>query len=159
MSTNPGEHAPAEPDLPAPAEPDLPAPAEPDLPAPAEPDLPAPAEPYLEAQRAEPYPEEQRAAVYRVIGERRDVREGFRPDPVPDDVLRRVLGAAHQAPSVGFSQPWDFIVITERPQRERIAALARRNRDGYAAALPGARSRAFGRPRSNPSWTPRSTSP
>ena len=96
-------------------------------------------------QRAEPYPDEQRAAVYRVIGERRDVRAGFRPDPVPDDVLCRVLAAAHQAPSVGFSQPWDFIVITERPQRERIAALARRNRDRYEAGLPGARSRAFGR--------------
>ena len=98
-----------------------------------------------EKQHVEPYPEEQRAAVYRVIGERRDVREGFRPDPVPDDVLRRVLAAAHQAPSVGFSQPWDFVVITERAQRERIAALARRNRDGYAAGLPTARSRAFGR--------------
>jgi nicotinate-nucleotide--dimethylbenzimidazole phosphoribosyltransferase len=96
-------------------------------------------------QRAEPYPEDQRAAVYRVIGERRDVRAGFRPDPVPDDVLRRVLAAAHQAPSVGFSQPWDFIVITERAQRERVAALARRNRDRYEAGLPGARSRAFGR--------------
>jgi len=105
----------------------------------------APAEPRLEEQRAEPYPEDQRAAVYRVIAERRDVREGFRPDSVPDDVLRRVLAAAHQAPSVGFSQPWDFIVITERAQRERIAALARRNRDGYAAGLPAARSRAFGR--------------
>ena len=64
---------------------------------------------------------------------------------MPDDVLRRVLAAAHQAPSVGFSQPWDFIVITERAQRERIAALARRNRDRYEAGLPGARSRAFGR--------------
>jgi nicotinate-nucleotide--dimethylbenzimidazole phosphoribosyltransferase len=96
-------------------------------------------------KRAERYPQEQREAVYRVIGERRDVRQGFLPDPVPDEVLRRVLAAAHQAPSVGFSQPWDFIVITERDRRERIAALARRNRDAYAAALPGARSRAFDR--------------
>ena len=89
------------------------------------------------------YPEDQRAAVYRVIGERRDVRQGFLPDPVPAAVLGRVLAAAHQAPSVGFSQPWDFILITDRAQRERIAGLARRNRDGYAAGLPGARSRAF----------------
>ena len=93
--------------------------------------------------RAGAYPEDQRAAVYRVIAERRDVRQGFLPDPVPAAVLGRVLAAAHQAPSVGFSQPWDFIVITDRAQRERIAALARRNRDGYAAGLPGARSRAF----------------
>jgi nicotinate-nucleotide--dimethylbenzimidazole phosphoribosyltransferase len=93
--------------------------------------------------RAGAYPEDQRAAVYRVIGERRDVRQGFLPDPLPAAVLGRVLAAAHQAPSVGFSQPWDFVVITDRAQRERIAALARRNRDGYAAGLPGARSRAF----------------
>jgi nicotinate-nucleotide--dimethylbenzimidazole phosphoribosyltransferase len=95
-------------------------------------------------ERALPYPDDQRAAVYRVIAERRDVRQGFLPDPVPDDVLTRLLAAAHQAPSVGFSQPWDFIVITDRAQRERVAALARRNRDQYAAGLPAARARAFG---------------
>ena len=76
------------------------------------------------------YPDEHRCpaateAVYRVIAERRDVRQGFLPDPVPGDVLARVLAAAHQAPSVGLSQPWDFIVITSRARRERIAALAR----------------------------------
>ncbi|HEV2256045.1 MAG TPA: 5,6-dimethylbenzimidazole synthase, partial [Streptosporangiaceae bacterium] len=91
------------------------------------------------------YPDEQREAVYRVIAERRDVRQGFRPDPVPADVLRRVLAAAHQAPSVGFSQPWDFVVITDRARREQIAALARRHRDEFAAGLPGARARAFDR--------------
>ena len=89
------------------------------------------------------YPQEQRDAIYRVIAERRDVRRGFRPDPVPADVLDRVLTAAHQAPSVGFSQPWDFIVIIDRARRERIAALARRHRDEFAADLPGARARAF----------------
>jgi nicotinate-nucleotide--dimethylbenzimidazole phosphoribosyltransferase len=91
------------------------------------------------------YPADQRAAVYRVIEERRDVRRGFRPDPVPPDVLGRVLAAAHRAPSVGFSQPWDFIVITDRSRRERIRALAERSRDSYAAALPGARVPAFDR--------------
>jgi nicotinate-nucleotide--dimethylbenzimidazole phosphoribosyltransferase len=99
----------------------------------------------MSQERAEPYAEEQREAVYRVIRERRDVRQGFLPDPVPPDVLRRVLAAAHHAPSVGLSQPWDFIVITGRRQRERIAALARRTRDAYAAELPAARARAFGR--------------
>ncbi len=89
------------------------------------------------------YPPEQREAVYRVLAERRDVRQGFRPDPVPAEVLTRVLAAAHHAPSVGFSQPWDFIVLTDRARRERIAALARRRRDEFAAGLPGARARAF----------------
>jgi len=89
------------------------------------------------------FPAEQREVIYRVIAERRDVRRGFLPDPVPTDVLHRVLQAAHQAPSVGFSQPWDFIVITDRERRERIAALARGRREDYAAELPGARARAF----------------
>jgi nicotinate-nucleotide--dimethylbenzimidazole phosphoribosyltransferase len=62
---------------------------------------------------------------------------------VPADVLGRVLAAAHQAPSVGFSQPWDFIVITDRARRERIAELARRHAGEFAANLPGARARAF----------------
>ena len=83
--------------------------------------------------------------MYRVIAERRDVRQGFLPDPVPADVLARVLAAAHQAPSVGLSQPWDFIVITSRARRERIAALASRHRDEFAAGLPGARARSFDR--------------
>jgi nicotinate-nucleotide--dimethylbenzimidazole phosphoribosyltransferase len=93
--------------------------------------------------KAAPYPAEQRDAVYRVIAERRDVRRGFRPDPVPAEVLGRVLAAAHQAPSVGLSQPWDFIVIADRARRERVAALAARHRDDFAAALPAARARAF----------------
>jgi nicotinate-nucleotide--dimethylbenzimidazole phosphoribosyltransferase len=91
------------------------------------------------------FPAEQRAAVYRVIEERRDVRRGFLPDPIPADVLERVLAAAHRAPSVGFSQPWDFIIITDRDRRERIKALAEHSRDGFAASLPAARARVFDR--------------
>jgi 5,6-dimethylbenzimidazole synthase len=56
---------------------------------------------------------EERTGVYRAIYERRDVRSHFLPDPVPDDMLHRVLDAAHHAPSVGFMQPWDFIVIRD----------------------------------------------
>ena len=73
------------------------------------------------------FPDEQRAAVYRVIEERRDVRRDFLPDPIPPDVLERVLAAAHRAPSVGFSQPWDFIVIADPDRRARIKALAERS--------------------------------
>ncbi len=98
---------------------------------------------YPEPHSATPYSEIQRSAVYQVIAERRDVRRGFLPEPVPDQVLRRVLGAAHQAPSVGFSQPWDFIVITDRARRERIRALAQRQTAAYTARLPAARARAF----------------
>ena len=73
------------------------------------------------------------------------MRRNFRPDPVPAEVLERVLAAAHLAPSVGFSQPWDFIVITDLERRARIRALAERSRRDYAASLPAARARAFDR--------------
>jgi 5,6-dimethylbenzimidazole synthase len=67
-----------------------------------------------------------RAAIYRVIFTRRDVRSQFRPDPVPDDVLLRILTAAHHAPSVGFSQPWDFVVIDRRDVRLAVKELFQR---------------------------------
>lgn len=66
-------------------------------------------------------------AVYDVIAERRDVRR-FRPDEVDDDVLRRVLTAAHQAPSVGLMQPWRLIVIRDERTRSEVRALAQRER-------------------------------
>jgi 5,6-dimethylbenzimidazole synthase len=67
-----------------------------------------------------------RAAVYRAILTRRDVRSQFRPDPVPDDVLLRILDAAHHAPSVGFSQPWDFVVIDRIDSRRAVKGLFER---------------------------------
>jgi 5,6-dimethylbenzimidazole synthase len=62
----------------------------------------------------------ERRGVYRAIHERRDVRAQFLPDPVADDVLARILQAAHHAPSVGFMQPWDFIVIRDASIRQAI---------------------------------------
>ncbi len=59
--------------------------------------------------------------VYRAISERRDIRS-YRPEPLPDPVLRRLLEAAHQAPSVGFMQPWNFIIVRDRAVRERLHA-------------------------------------
>ncbi|AAU91688.1 nitroreductase family protein [Methylococcus capsulatus str. Bath] len=73
-------------------------------------------------------------AVYRVIRERRDMRH-FRPDPVDPAVLRRLLWAAHQAPSVGFMQPWRFIRITDRDLRGRIHDLVETERRRTAEAL------------------------
>ncbi len=63
---------------------------------------------------------EEKAGLYRAIYERRDVRSHFLPDPVPEDVLARILDAAHHAPSVGFMQPWDFIVIRDAAIREAV---------------------------------------
>ena len=62
----------------------------------------------------------ERRGVYRAIYERRDVRSQFLSTPVPDDVLGRILDAAHHAPSVGFMQPWDFIVIRDESVRRAV---------------------------------------
>ena len=82
-------------------------------------------------------------AFYQVAAARRDIRNGFLPEPVDDDVLTRVLAAAHQAPSVGLSQPWDFLILREREVRERVQRLAQAQRDAFAATLPWARALAF----------------
>ena len=66
------------------------------------------------------FSDEERRGVYRAIYERRDVRAHFLPDPVPDDVLGRILDAAHHAPSVGFMQPWDFLVIRDPSIRQTV---------------------------------------
>ena len=73
-------------------------------------------------------------ALDAVIASRRDIRR-FRPDPVPDELLRDVLAAAHRAPSVGHSQPWRFIVITEQGTRDHAALLADRGRLRQAQGL------------------------
>jgi nicotinate-nucleotide--dimethylbenzimidazole phosphoribosyltransferase len=84
-------------------------------------------------------------AFYRLAAARRDIRNGFLPDPVDDAVLTRVIAAAHQAPSVGLSQPWDFLVLRDRAVRERLHQLAEAQRAAFAATLPSARAQAFGR--------------
>jgi 5,6-dimethylbenzimidazole synthase len=67
------------------------------------------------------FSESERAAVYRAIMERRDVRR-FRPDAIPPAPLLRILEAAHHAPSVGFMQPWNFILIRTNEVRSRVHA-------------------------------------
>ncbi len=63
---------------------------------------------------------EEREGVYRAIRERRDVRSGFLPEPLPQALLLRLLSSAHQAPSVGLMQPWRFIVIESRAIRQGV---------------------------------------
>lgn len=80
------------------------------------------------------FPPAQRDALYAVVAARRDVRR-FRADPVPDDVVTRVLSAAHAAPSVGHSQPWRFILVRDPDLRDRATLLADRERLRQAAQM------------------------
>lgn len=83
--------------------------------------------------------------LYDVIARRRDVRAEFTGAPVADDVLDRVLGAAHAAPSVGHSQPWDFVLVRDRGTRERFQEHVTTERATYAATLPPDRAATFER--------------
>ncbi len=76
----------------------------------------------------------ERAAVYRAIAERRDMRH-FLSDPVDPIMLKRLLAAAHQAPSVGLMQPWRFIRITDTQLRSTIASMVEEERRRTADAL------------------------
>jgi len=122
-------------------EPDVEADSEPETDIEAEADAELSTE--FDGPAAPAYEDEMREAVHRVMRERRDIRNGFRPDPVPHEVLLRVLEAAHTAPSVGYSQPWDFVVIRSAKTRARMHELAERQRDVYAESLPKARAKQF----------------
>ena len=83
--------------------------------------------------------------LYDVIHRRRDVRGEFTGEPVPDATLDRVLTAAHAAPSVGLSQPWDFVVVRSRAVREAFHEHVRTERDVFAAGLDAAAAARFAR--------------
>lgn len=83
----------------------------------------------------------ERQALYDVIAHRRDVRNEFLPDPIAPEVLTRILRAAHMAPSVGLSQPWDFLLIRDPARRAQVrAAFTRANAEATEMAPPEKRN-------------------
>jgi len=76
----------------------------------------------------------QLAGVYRAIHERRDIRS-YRPDPIPDELLWKLLNAAHHAGSVGYMQPWNFLIVRDPAQRRRVyehfLAVNQKAAEGY----------------------------
>ena len=83
--------------------------------------------------------------LYEIIHRRRDVRGEFTGGPVPDPVLDRILDAAHAAPSVGLSQPWDFIVVRDPGLRAAFHQHVRHERDVFAATLDAEAAARFAR--------------
>ncbi len=88
---------------------------------------------------------EERDALYKAIFSRRDVRGQFAPDPVPDEVLTRVLTAAHHAPSVGFMQPWNFIVVQDPAVKAQVHADFFQANEEAAALFTGERKALYSR--------------
>lgn len=78
---------------------------------------------HLTAAIDDGFDQDARDAVYRAMFTRRDVRSHFLPTAIDDDVLARLLLAAHHAPSVGFMQPWNFIVIRDIERRAEVRDL------------------------------------
>ncbi len=87
---------------------------------------------------AHAFPSGWRRGVYEAIARRRDMR-AFLPDPIPVELLARLLTAAHQAGSVGFSQPWNFIVVEDLDVRRQVRAHVEAERLRAASAFEGER--------------------
>ena len=68
------------------------------------------------------FTEEEKKGFYKAIYSRRDVRSHFTSKPIEDEALSKILHAAHHAPSVGFSQPWNFILIKDIETKKKIKA-------------------------------------
>ncbi|MCI2421292.1 5,6-dimethylbenzimidazole synthase [Saccharopolyspora sp. K220] len=83
------------------------------------------------------------ADLYEVINRRRDVRREFTGGEIPENALRRVLTAAHRAPSVGLSQPWDFVLVRDDSIRRAFREHVLAERSVFAAQLDAERADAF----------------
>ena len=86
------------------------------------------------SHKSSSFTDEQLAGVYRAIHERRDMRH-FRCDAIDEDILQRLLEAAHAAPSVGLMQPWRIIRIADVERRKALHELVEQERQQTAAAL------------------------
>lgn len=91
------------------------------------------------------FTEEEKKAVYKAIYLRRDVRDHFLPTSIPEPVLRKLLDAAHHAGSVGFMQPWSFIVVHSREVKTRVKALFDRANSAAAQVFEGERKALYSR--------------
>jgi 5,6-dimethylbenzimidazole synthase len=80
---------------------------------------------------------------YDVIYRRRSAAAHFTGEPVMDDVLMRILAAAHAAPSVGFTQPWDFILVRENAPRRAFWEHVQEERSAYARTLMKEQAESF----------------
>jgi 5,6-dimethylbenzimidazole synthase len=81
--------------------------------------------------------------LYDVINRRRDVRGQFTGEPLAAGVLERVLEAAHAAPSVGLSQPWDFVLVSDDRTKLTFRDHVREQRDSFAETLDRERRERF----------------
>ncbi len=89
------------------------------------------------------FSEAARKAVYEAIYRRRDMREGFTGEPIKHATLVHLLQAAHHAPSVGFMQPWNFVLIQSTEKREALWRVVDKERRSAAVVFEGEQAEQF----------------
>lgn len=82
-------------------------------------------------------------SFYNIIARRRDVRAEYTGEVIAEDVLQRILTAGHAAPSVGNSQPWDFVIIQDPDRLAAFADHVAQCRQAFADSLPAERGEVF----------------
>ncbi len=82
-------------------------------------------------------------SLYEAIHRRRDVRGQFTGAPIDPEALERVLAAAHAAPSVGLTQPWDFVLVSDVATKQAFVDHINDERAEFAASLPPDRASIF----------------
>ena len=82
---------------------------------------------------------QEKDGFYKAVFSRRDVRSQFTSEPIDDEVLSRILNAAHHAPSVGFSQPWNFILIKDHKARSEVKESFERDRSRSSTLIENPR--------------------
>ena len=97
------------------------------------------------APSAQAFSDADRAAVYHAIFGRRDVRGQFLPTAIPDDLLGRILMAAHHAPSVGFMQPWNFLLVRSDEVKQRVHTVFSAANDEAARMFPDEKREIYSR--------------
>ena len=71
-------------------------------------------------------------SLYELMSTQRAIRR-LRPDPIPDDVLQRIMQAAAWAPSGGNQQPWRMVMVHDRALKTRLGELYTRRWDAFAS--------------------------
>lgn len=99
--------------------------------------------PSVKPSKARLFCADEQKALYDIINARRDVRNEFLPKQIEDDVLSRILAAAHSAPSVGLSQPWNFIVIKDEARRAKIHDAFEKANEEAAQMFPADKQGAY----------------
>ena len=103
-----------------------------------------PEKPNVAPSAARQFTQSERQALYDVVFARRDVRNEFKADPIDENALRRVLQAAHAAPSVGLSTPWNYILIKDPARRAAVKQAFQRANDEARGMFPADRRADYG---------------